>query len=104
MEQLDKNIFVCIDENHRFGSDAFLLADFANPRRKDYVCDLGTGCGIIPMVMCKRFSPKSIVGVDLQEDAIKLFSESILNSKVSTRLTPLLCDMKTLQKDHQICH
>ena len=102
MEQLDKNIFVCIDENHRFGSDAFLLADFANPRRKDYVCDLGTGCGIIPMVMCKRFSPKSIVGVDLQEDAIKLFSESILNSKVSTRLTPLLCDMKTLQKDHQV--
>ena len=34
---------VCITKEHRFGTDAFLLADFARPRRGDKVCDLCAG-------------------------------------------------------------
>lgn len=53
-EKLTENIKICISAEHRFGTDAFLLADFANPRQKDLVCDLGTGCGIIPLVMSRK--------------------------------------------------
>ncbi len=34
---------LCISKEHRFGTDAFLLADFAQARRGDRACDLGCG-------------------------------------------------------------
>lgn len=99
MEKLSENIYVDISKNHRFGSDAFLLADFSSPRKKDRVCDFGTGCGIIPLVMCKRFFPYSITGIDIQAEAIDLFKSSISASKVDTKLTPMLCDIRTLSTE-----
>lgn len=99
VERLNDDIVVCVSEDHRFGSDAFLLCDFACPRSKDRVWDLGTGCGIIPMIMCKRFIPQSVVGVDIQGEAIELFAASIEQSKTSTVLTPMLCDLKDLATD-----
>ena len=54
MEKLTDDIFVCASSEHRFGTDAFLLTYFSNYRMKDKVCDLGTGCGIIPMIMQKK--------------------------------------------------
>lgn len=32
-EKLSENIFVCAGENHRFGTDAFLLADFSEYKK-----------------------------------------------------------------------
>ena len=43
-EKLTDKIIVCASNSHRFGTDAFLLADFSKYRQKDKVCDLGTGC------------------------------------------------------------
>ena len=37
-----------------FGIDAVLLADFACPRPKEKVLDLGTGSGILPLLMQRR--------------------------------------------------
>ena len=34
---------LCISKEHRFGTDAFLLADFAQARRGDRACDLCSG-------------------------------------------------------------
>ena len=42
-ETLRNEIEICVSKEHKFGTDAFLLADFAAPRHKDKVCDLGTG-------------------------------------------------------------
>ena len=61
MEKLTDNIFVCASSEHRFGTDAFLLTYFSNYRMKDKVCDLGTGCGIIPMIMQKKKSPSDYI-------------------------------------------
>ena len=41
MEQLAPDLSVCITRDHRFGTDAFLLSDFAAVRRKDLACDPG---------------------------------------------------------------
>lgn len=63
---------LCVTPDHKFGTDAFLLSDFAAPRRKDLACDLGTGCGIIPMLWFRRpeDAPKLAFGVDIQQKAI----------------------------------
>lgn len=98
-EKLDDEISVCISAEHRFGTDAFLLADFAAPRRKDVVCDLGTGCGIIPMIMCKKYHPAKIFGVDIQPQAIEQFNRSLEVSTVTSEVIPALCDLNSLSKD-----
>ena len=41
---------IYVSEDHRFGTDALLLAEFSVPSPKDNVCDLCSGCGIIPML------------------------------------------------------
>jgi len=95
-ETLNESIKVCVSVEHRFGTDAFLLADFASPRRKDVVCDLGTGCGIIPFILSKRFSPRTIYGVDIQPQAIEQFRLSIENSTLQNEVIPLEADLKAL--------
>lgn len=70
-EKLTDTIYVCASSDHRFGTDAFLLADFSQYRQKDKVCDLGTGCGIIPLIMQKYRPPQVTYAVDIQEGAIE---------------------------------
>ncbi len=92
-EKLSDTIRVCVSPTHRFGTDAFLLAAFAAPRQKDRVCDLGTGCGIIPMAMMKNFSPTQVVGVELQKQAFQQFQHSIEASDCSDRVTAVHADL-----------
>ena len=51
---------LCVSAEHKFGTDAFLLSDFAAPRRRDAACDLGTGCGIV--ALCWYRTPIPVPG------------------------------------------
>ena len=53
----------------RFGMDAVLLADFAQPRPRSRVCDLGTGTGILPLLLYGREKTISCDAVEIQPDA-----------------------------------
>ncbi|MEG1996393.1 MAG: methyltransferase [Oscillospiraceae bacterium] len=90
-----------MSKEHRFGTDAFLLSDFASPRKKDLVCDLGTGCGIIPLIMAKRFAPKKIYGVDIQPEAIEQFNLSLEKSVTQSEIVPICADLKGLFIDEK---
>ena len=68
-ESLGEGYYVCVSQEHRFGTDAFLLADFASPRRKDRVCDLCTGGGIVALLLSRNFHPEKIYAVELQKKA-----------------------------------
>ncbi|MCM1024590.1 MAG: methyltransferase [Prevotella sp.] len=97
-EKLRNEVEICVSEDHKFGTDAFLLADFAAPRHKDKVCDLGTGCGIIPLLMQISFAPKVIYGVDIQEQAIEQLRISA-EKNVFENIVPVCADLKTLWED-----
>ncbi|MDE6664858.1 MAG: methyltransferase [Ruminococcus sp.] len=94
-EKLTDKIYVCASTEHRFGTDAFLLADFSQYRMKDKVCDLGTGCGIIPLIMQKKMPPQIIYAVDIQEGAVEQLKAGIEKSKVSG-IVPVCADLKEL--------
>ena len=53
----------------RFGMDAVLLADFARPRPRSRVCDLGTGTGILPLLLYGREKSITCDAVEIQPDA-----------------------------------
>jgi len=51
---------------YRFSIDAVLLADFVRARSKNTVVDLGTGCGIIPLILALRNPEARFFGVEIQ--------------------------------------
>ena len=66
-ESLGEGIEICISDEHRFGTDAFLLADFSAGRHKDICADLCTGSGIIALLLHKFYKPQKIYAVEIQE-------------------------------------
>ncbi|MBO5318337.1 MAG: methyltransferase [Ruminococcus sp.] len=94
-EKLTDKITVCASSDHRFGTDAFLLADFSGYRQKDTVCDLGTGCGIIPLIMQKKMPPAVTYAVDIQEGAIEQLCLGLERSE-TTGIVPVCADLKEL--------
>lgn len=94
-EKLTDKIYVCASSDHRFGTDAFLLADFSKYRQKDRVCDLGTGCGIIPLIMQKSRPPQITYAVDIQEGAVEQLCLGMEKSGV-TGIVPICADLKEL--------
>lgn len=86
-------------DEHRFGTDAFLLGYFASPKHKDIVCDLGTGCGIIPLYMSKAFAPHKIYAVDIMDKAIKQLEYSLSISHMHTEIAPYNIDLRQLDTE-----
>ncbi len=96
-EFLGNNIFAIVSKEHAFGTDAVLLADFAAPKAKDTACDLGTGCGIIPLLWCREKSPSHTVAVDIQQSAIDQVQAAIDMQNLSHRLEAVCADLKNLK-------
>lgn len=94
-EKLTDKIYVCASSDHRFGTDAFLLAHFSKYRQKDKACDLGTGCGIIPLIMQKSRPPQVTYAVDIQEGAIEQLKFGIERSETAG-IIPICADLKEL--------
>ena len=95
-EELKKGLYVCRSEIHGFGTDAFLLTGFSRCREKDRVCDLGTGCGIIPLLMQRIHPPREIFAVDIQPDAIEQLRLGIAKSEGDLHITPVCADLTKL--------
>ena len=95
-----KNLKVIQNKNgFCFGMDAVLLSDFAkNIKRNATVLDLGTGTGIIPILLCGKTELKKIIGVEIQEEVAKMAKKSILLNGLEGRFEILNCNIKELNK------
>ncbi len=60
-----------------FGTDSVLLANFAEPKKNSSVLDIGTGNGIIPVLLSAKATVKKIVGLEIQPSSAKLAEENI---------------------------
>ena len=97
IEPLGNNMEIVVSPSHTFGTDAILLANFAAIRRKDIACDMGTGCGIIPMIWCKG-ETREIYAVDIQPKAIAQVEKSLEHNEIVGRIKPLNCDLREIKK------
>ena len=97
-EMLGKNLKICVSDDHGFGTDAFLLTHFCGYKRKDIACDLGTGCGIIPMIMQRKDPPRLTYAVDIQEKAIEQLRISVSQCSIDN-IMPIRADLKELWED-----
>lgn len=97
LEPLGSGVEIYVSKNHTFGTDAVLLSHFASPKRSETACDLGTGCGIIPLLWFKNGGPKWAVGVDIQPEAIDLAEQSIEHNKLNEKFSVVCSDMQDLK-------
>lgn len=96
IEPLGDNMKIVVSDSHTFGTDAILLANFASLRRKDVACDMGTGCGIIPLIWCKGQTNR-ITAIDIQPKAVAQLERSIELNSLDGRITPVNCDLRELK-------
>lgn len=98
-EDLGENYFVAVSKEHKFGTDAFLLSDFARILRKDVVAEFGTGCGIISILLYKKYKPKKIYAFDILESATYLAKQSVIKSKLDEKISVLHKDINELGQE-----
>lgn len=79
-----------------FGIDAVLLADFAKVKRNDLVLDIGTGTGIIPILMFARYENKGYIGIDVQRDMVNMANRSINLNRIEDSIKILHLNVKDL--------
>lgn len=77
-----------------FGMDAVLLADYASGNAKSRVIDLGTGTGIIPILMEARGKGATFTGLEIQERSADMASRSILMNNLQDKIKIINGDIK----------
>ena len=99
-ERLGGGVTLCVSAEHRFGTDAVLLSYFALPedaRRPSLACDLGSGCGIIPMLWYGRgCAPDKVYAVEIQPEGVELMRLSAAKNGITGSLFPVCADMSEL--------
>lgn len=81
-----------------FGIDAVLLANFAKVKKDANVVDLGTGTGIIPILIAGKSKAKKIVGVEIQEEVYEMATRSVKLNNLEDRVEIVNADIKTIDK------
>ncbi len=81
-EPLGKGFFVYVTDHHTFGTDAVLLSHFARAKQKDKMVDLGTGCGIIPLLMLREENLQWATGVDISDEATTIAAKTVAEQKI----------------------
>lgn len=97
LEPLGKRIKIVVSDSHPFGTDAILLAAFADIHKGDAVCDLGTGCGIIPLIWYKNGKAKEINGVDIQPKACEQLKKSLEINGITEGFNVYNADLRELK-------
>ena len=81
-----------------FGMDSVLIANFAKKIKKgSKVLDLGTGTGIIGILLCGKTQVSKIVGVEIQEEVANMAKRSIKLNHLEEKFEIIIGDIKQLE-------
>ena len=81
-------------ERFCFGMDAVLLSSFAKAKPGEKVLDLGTGNGIIPILMEAKTKGEKFYGLEIQEESADLARRSVALNELESKIEIVTGDMK----------
>ena len=100
-----------IDELHRkgyqiiqdpgrfcFGMDAVLLSGFARVKRGEKVLDLGTGTGIIPILLEAKTDGEHFTGLEIQPESADMAGRSVRLNHLEEKVSIVTGDIKDASK------
>ena len=80
-----------------FGIDSVLLSDFAKEiRNNSKVLDLGTGTGILCILLSEKTKLKKIYGIDIQEEVVEMAKRSVKLNNLEDKIEILNKNVKEL--------
>jgi len=82
----------------RFGADAVLLAEFYNGRQRSKILEVGTGTGIIPVLLCQKDKTSHITALEIQEEMADLTIRNLRRNSLEDRVRVLNIDVKNLKE------
>lgn len=96
IDDLQRNGYGIIQnpEKFCFGMDAVLLTYFAHANKKDILLDLGTGTGIIPILMEAKYHPLHLSGLEIQEESADMARRSVAMNGLSDMIDIVTGDIK----------
>ncbi|QSX07349.1 tRNA1(Val) (adenine(37)-N6)-methyltransferase [Sedimentibacter sp. zth1] len=81
-----------------FGMDAVLLANFCDKKRGAKTVDLGTGTGIIPLILYAKKHVDKVYGVEIQTEVAEMAKRSIEINGLQDKIEILNIDLKEVTK------
>ncbi|MGA1841371.1 MAG: tRNA1(Val) (adenine(37)-N6)-methyltransferase [bacterium] len=90
---------LCQSSNgYRYSIDSFLLADFCTSPKSSRILDLGSGCGIISILLSMSFPQSKITGIEIQSELIMLANQNILNNRLKEKICFIHGDIREILK------
>ncbi|MGN0158862.1 MAG: tRNA1(Val) (adenine(37)-N6)-methyltransferase [Brotaphodocola sp.] len=77
-----------------FGMDAVLLSGFARVKEGEVAVDLGTGTGIIPILLEAKTEGRHFTGLEIQEEVAEMASRSVMLNHLQDRVAIVCGDIK----------
>jgi tRNA1Val (adenine37-N6)-methyltransferase len=79
---------------YRFSLDALLLAHFVKIKRREKIVDLGTGNGVIPLILASLHPSVTLTGVELQAAMVERARRNVELNGLQTRIQILSGDVR----------
>ena len=96
IDNLERNGYQIIQDSDKFcfGMDAVLLSGFAKVKPGGKVLDLGTGTGIIPILMEAKTQGEHFTGLEIQEESADMARRSVLLNHLENKIDIVCGDIK----------
>jgi tRNA1Val (adenine37-N6)-methyltransferase len=100
IDELHRNNYKIIQNEKKFcfGMDAVLLSGFARVKVKETVLDLGTGTGIIPILLEAKTEGKHFTGLEIQEESVDMAKRSVAMNGLLEKIDIIQGDIKEATK------
>lgn len=96
IDDLQRNGYRIIQNKKKFcfGMDAVLLSGFAQVKPGERVLDLGTGTGIIPILLEAKYEGKHYTGLEIQEDMAEMAARSVVLNGLEEKISIVEGDIR----------
>lgn len=83
-------------------TDGILLGAWAQANQDSTILDIGTGTGLLALMMAQRFKQANIIAIDIDENAVKTAQFNTAQSAWANRIKIHCCDIILWQNAHKV--
>jgi len=84
--QLDNLRIIQKNDGFRYGSDAVLLSNYVKVPARARIVDLGTGTGIIPLLLSSKTKAAHITGIEIQPEVAEMAARSVAINRLQDKI------------------